>query len=442
MTANPTSSDPTFDLKVTTESASAWGRILTIEFARAHFDAEREKVLRDLRRKITRPGFRKGKVPRELVERDFGARIQTDTLEKLLPVVCSRAIEQEGLDVISPPSVKSLDLDNPEHVRMDVELDVRPTLRIGPLDGVRAERWKAELRDEDVDQALERVREEQAQFIAADHEARDGDFVLVSYVPLDDAGVERASQRVENYPFQLGENQVVAEFESAVRGLSAGDTAKAEVHYGDDHENKELAGKDVTFVLTLKEVKEKRLPELDDEMARDLGLDDLAALRNRVQDDLRRKLDEESERDVREKLVDAILAMNPFEVPNTMVERYLDAVVQDYDERHRRMQVEPDSTKRDEFRNSARPAAERAVRRMLLVEHLQKEHELKATEEDVDKWIERRVEAEDSADSRVRKFFADPERRRRLRSDLSEDKVFEFVKSKAQISEVARPAAS
>ena len=440
MSANPTSSDPTFDLTVTTEKASAWGRILTIEFARTHFDAEREKVLRDLRRQVTRPGFRKGKVPRDLVERDFGARIQADTLEKLLPLVCSRAIEQEGLDVISPPSVKSLDLDHPERVRMDVELDVRPKLNLGPLDTLQAERWKPELRDEDVEQALERVRDEQAQFANVDREARDGDFVLVSYVPLDESGEERTSQRVDNYPFQLGENQVVAEFDEAVRGLSAGDTAKAQVHYAADHDNKELAGKDVAFVLTLKEVKEKRLPNLDDELARDLGLDDLEGLRKRVRDDLARKIEEESERDVREKLVDAMLAAYPFEAPKSMVERYLDAVTQDYDERHRRMQMQPEAEKREEFRNSARPAAERAVRRMLLVEKLQNEHDLKASEEDVDKWIEERVQAEDSKDSRVRKFFADPERRRRLRSDLTEDRVFEFVKGKAQIKEATRPA--
>jgi trigger factor len=440
MSATPTSNDSTFELKVTTETASAWGRILTIEFERTHFEAEREKVLRDLRRRVTRPGFRKGKVPRELVERDFGARIQADTLEKLLPAICSRAIEQEGLDVISAPSVKSLDLDHPEHVRMDVELDVRPTLRVGPLEQLQVKRWKPEVRAEVVDEALERVRDEQAQFATAEREARDGDFVLVSYVPLDESGKERASQKVDNYSFQLGASQVVAEFESAVRGRSAGDSANAAVHYADDHENKELAGKDVAFVLTLNEVKEKRLPDLDDELARDLGLDDLEALQKRVRDDLEKKLDEESERDVREKLVDAILAAHPFEPPRTMVERYLDAVMEDYDERHRRMQMEPDAGKRDEFRNSARPSAERAVRRMLLVEHLQKEHDLRASEEDVDKWIEDRVQAEDSADSRVRRFFSDPERRRRLRSDLTENKVFEFVKGKAQIEEVARPA--
>lgn len=440
MSANSTSSDSGFDLRVTTESASAWGRILTIEFERAHFDAEREKILRQLRKQVTRPGFRKGRVPREIVERDFGARIESDTLEKLLPDVCSRAIEQEGLDVISPPSVKSLDLEHPEFVRLDVELDVRPTLTVGPLDTIQVERWKPELRDEDVQQALERVRDEQAQFEAVERSAQDGDFVLVSYVPLDESGEQRTSQRVENYPFQLGQNQVVSEFESAVRGLSAGNSANATVHYDAEHDNEELAGKDVAFVLTVKEVKEKRLPELDDELARDLGLDDLAGLEKRVREDLEKRLADESERDVREKLVDAMLAANPFEAPKSMVERYLDAVMQDYDERHRRMQVEPEADKRNEFRNSARPGSERAVRRMLLLEHLQKVHELAATEEDVDKWIEERVQAEDSADSRVRKFFADPERRRRLRSDLSEDKVFEFVKSKAQIRETARPA--
>jgi trigger factor len=433
---------PEFELKVTTANSSAWGRILTIEFPRRHFDAERERVLRDLRRRVSRPGFRRGHVPKEILERDFADRIQADALDKLIPEVCSRAIVQEGLDVISVPSVKTLDLDHPERVRMDVELDVRPRFIVGNLEGMRVERWIPEVQESDVAQVLTRLREQNAHFETVQRPAQDGDFVLLSYVPLDASGRERTTQKVENYPFQLGEGQVVPEFEAAARGLAAGATARAEVRYAPDHENPEVAGKLVAFVLTLKEVKEKHLPALDDDLARDLGQENLEALHRWVREDLVRQLAEESERDAREKLVDAILAANPFEVPRSIVARYEEAVLADYDERHRQMRVAVDAEKREQLRTAARPAAERAARRALLIEHVGNVQELQATEEDVDRWIEEKVQARGSEGPRLRAYFQQRERRNRLRNELTEEKVFTFLKGKAQIVEVQRPPAS
>jgi trigger factor len=388
---------------------------------------------------VARPGFRKGKVPRELLERDFGARIQADALEKLIPAVCHQAIEQEGLDAISVPNVKTLDLEHPQMVRLDVELDVRPRLPALHLESLRVEAWKPEVRDADVDSAMERLRHEQAQFVSVQREVRDGDFVVVSYVPLDDTGRERAAMRVENYPFQVGDGQVVAEFESAVRGLVAGQTARANVQYAPEHENKEVAGKLVAFLLTLKDVKEKRLPALDDDLARDLGLDGLDALRQHVRADLAAGLERESERDVREKLVDALLAANPFEAPRSMVERYLEAVVAEVAERHQRLQRPFDAEQRQALRQSARPAAERAARRALLLEHLAAAEQLRAGEEDVDRWIEEKVQADDPEAARLRRFLALPERRRTVQHELTEEKVFAFVKAKAQIVPIPRP---
>ena len=426
------------ELKVRTTQASAWGRILSIEFPRQRFEAERARVLRDLRRQVARPGFRKGKVPLALVERDFAERIRADALEKLIPEITRSAIEQEGLDVISVPNVRTLDLDHPETVRMDVELDVRPQLPPLRPETWRVEAWKPEVRDTDVEQALAALREEHSQYLSVPREARDGDFVVVSYVPVDAAGREQKAQRVENYPFQLGEGQVVVEFEAAVRGLVAGQTARAQVQYAADHDNQEVAGKLVAFVLTLQDVKEKHLPALDDELARDLGLEDFASLRQRVHDDVGRRLAAESDRDLREKLVDAGIAAHPFEVPQSMVERFLDFVVADYEERHRRMRLELASERRDELRQTARPAAERAARRALLVEHLAAAHSLQATPEEVDMWIEEKVQPDGPDAARLRRFFAEPDRRRRLHSDLTEDKVFAFVRSQAQVVEVPR----
>lgn len=426
------------DLKVQTTHAGAWGRILSIEFPRQHFEAARARVLRDLRKRVARPGFRLGKVPLALVERDFAARIRADTLEKLIPEITRRAIAQEGLDVVSVPNVRTLDLDHPETVRMDVELDVRPQLPPLLPETWRVEAWKPEVRDADMEEALMELREEQAQYLSVAREARDGDFVVVSYVPVDAAGQEETAKRVENYPFQLGAGQVVPEFETAVRGLSAGQSASARVQYPEDHDNKEIAGKVVAFVLTLQDVKEKSLPALDDELARDLGLEDLEALRERVRQQVERKLADASARDLRERLVDAAIAAHPFEVPQSMVEPLLDLVVKDAEERHRRLRLEMADDRRQALRQSARPAAERAARRMLLVEQLATTHALQATAEEVDKWIEERVQADGPDAARLRRFFADPERRRRLQSELTDDKVFAFVRSKAQVLEVPR----
>jgi trigger factor len=430
------------DLQVTTTNASRWGRILTIEFPRSELDSERSKALRDLQKRMVRPGFRKGKVPRALVEKEFGDSLQRDALDKLIPQVCSQAIEQENLDIISTPKVKSLDLDHPDTVRLEVELDVRPEIHLAELESLRAERWKPEPADADVDKALEAVRDQRAEYLKVEREAQDGDIVSVSYVPLDDSGNEQSDQRVENYPFQLGEGQVVAEFESAVRGLAAGGTARVEVRYPENHDNPELAGRLVAMILTVNEVKEKRLPELDDELARDLDLENLEELRGRVREDLERRLAQESDRDLEERLVDALIVANPVEPPQSMVDAYLSAVMRDYEERHRQMQMEVDVEKRQEMETQARPAAERAVKRMLLLDELRKKYDLEATEEDVDKWIQERVEAGGDEGSKIRKYFADPERRRRLRGELTDARVFEHVKSKAVISEVPRPSAT
>jgi trigger factor len=428
------------DLRVSTASPSQWGRILSIEVPRERYDAVRQAVVRDLRKRVARPGFRKGHVPAALLEREFADSIHNTTLERFLPDVTGQAIESQSLDVISTPRLRQLVLDDPQTVRLEVAFDVRPTFVLAPLTGLAGRRWTATVGDDHVQRAIESLREEHAQYVQVERECRADDFVQVSYVPLDPDGGEIQDRRVENYPFQVGAGSVVPGFDTAVRGLQPGATAHASVDYPADYADQTLAGRTVAFVLTLVAIKEKRLPEVDDEFARDLGLEDLAALRERVRADLGRRVGEESERDLRESLVDWLVQANPFEAPESMVEQYLAAALADYDQTWRRVGLEPDAGKRQEFAQAARPSAERAVRRALLLESLSKQHDLNVSEEDVDRWIEDRVQASGPGAGDVRAFFADVRRRRRLRSDLTDEKVFEFLKGQAQINEVERPA--
>ncbi len=431
----------TEDLRVTTTESSQWGRVLSIEVPRDRFEATRARVLREVRRQVTRPGFRKGHVPTAIVERDFADRIQSGALEEFIPAVCDQAITRASLDVISSPRVRNLVLDDPEVVRFDVELEVRPQVTLGELEGLSASRPLMPIDDTHVDRALEEIRGGHAQFVAVEREARDGDIVLVSYVPLDEAGQPRTAQRVENQPFELGAHTVVEEFESAVRGRNAGDTAEVSIQYPDDYGDADLAGKRVAFLLTLQAVKEKRLPELDDEFGRDLGAESLADLRTRVRSDLERRSRDESERELRESMVDALIAAHPFEVPASMAERYRDAMWTDYEERARRAGQEVDDEQRQRFQEAMQPVADRAVRRGLLLDAVSEQQHLGASEEDVDRWIDEKVEAGGSGATEVRAFFAERTRRRRLKNELTENKVFEFLQSRANITEVQRTSA-
>ena len=431
----------TTDLEVSTHSPSQWGRVLSIAVPRTRYDAVRAAVARDLRKRVVRPGFRKGHVPAAIVERDFAERIDESALERLIPEACDQAIQREGLEVLSQPRVQNVVLDDPQAVKFDLTLEVRPRFELRPLDGLAATRWKLTLGDEHVDAALGALREEHAQFVDVEREAQDGDLVVVAYVPLDDEGNERDDQRVENYPFRLGAGDIVAEFEAATRGRRAGETAPAQVAYPADHEDPALAGRNVSFRITVRTVKEKRLPELDDDLAREVGVEDLASLRVQVRADLERRAGEESRRDLHESLVDHLLQQNAFEAPQSMVEQYLEYVGKDWEGRQQRLRMPPpDAAQREEFLRAARPAAERVVRRGLLLDQLATQHGIAVSEEDVDKWIEERVLASGSRGAEVRGFFSESGRRRRLRSDLVEDRVFEFLVGNANITEVERTA--
>jgi trigger factor len=432
----------TTDLRISTQSPSQWGRILSIAVPRSRYDAVRSDVARDLRKRVTRPGFRKGHVPAAIVERDFASRIEESTLERIIPEACDQAIRREGLEILSQPRVQNLVLDDPESVRFDVALEIQPRIELRPIDGLKGSRWTAVVADEHLDRALEDLREEQAQLADVEREAQDGDFVVVAYVPLAEDGTERADQRVENYPFRLGAGDVVTEFEAAARGRRVGESARVAIAYPADHEDPTLAGRTVAFQVEVRAVKEKHLPALDDDLARDLGFEDVAALRQRVRTDLERRVGEESQRDLRESLVDHLLRDNVFEAPQSMVEQFLEVVRNDWEERQQRLRMPPpDDAQRQEFLAATRPAAERMVRRGLLLEHVARQYGITVSEEDVDKWIEERVLAGGSRGAELRAFFADGRRRRRLRSDLVEDRVFEFLTSKAEITEVAPTAA-
>jgi trigger factor len=150
------------ELQISTQSPSQWGRVLSIAVPKARYTALRAEVARDIRKRVARPGFRKGHVPAAIVERDFAASIDEGALERLIPAACDQAIQREGLEPLSQPRVHNLVLDDPELVKFDLSLEVRPRFEVGPLDRLAGTRPVATVTDGHIDQALAELREEHA----------------------------------------------------------------------------------------------------------------------------------------------------------------------------------------------------------------------------------------------------------------------------------------
>jgi trigger factor len=409
--------DRTSDLKISIEEPRTWARRLIITVPAERVARERDEVARRLAQRLRLPGFRKGKVPPQVLQRKYGPAIENETVERIVGSAYREALRAEGLQPITQGSVEEVDYKPGEDLTFRVAFEVRPEIPLDRLGGFRLERMRPEVRDEDVDRVIEGLRREHAVWRPIEAAPQNGDAVEVELTELD-----RPEPRPERYRFVLGADQAVPEVEAMVQGLKPGEATEGTVPVTD------AAGaqRDERVGIKLLAVRRPELPALDDEWARSVGdFEGLAALRARIREDLEREADAAAERALRRQLLDRILEANPFEVPNAMVEGYLDGIVQPREG--------ADPARVAEVREAARPAAEETIRRMLVIERVAEMEGLQATPEEVDARVEELASRAGKPVNEVRRQLARSNRLEALANEITEDKVFEYLKGLSTI---------
>ena len=407
-------------------------KVVTVEIARERFGGEKERVLKGLLKEVTLPGFRKGKAPAHIVKQRFDETIRSEALKNILPQAYGHIVEQEKLEPIGDPVFSEVKEEEAGNLVFKMDIEVVPRFELEDYAGVKVDPEPVDVSSEEVENVLKNLQEREAEYVVVDRPAASGDLVTLDYAPigLDDEPDEK--KRVSDYPAQLGVGHLFPEFDAAIAGKPAGFTGRVEIAYPEDYGSEELAGRRVHYQFTVKEVKEKHLPPLDDEFAHSVEekIKDLKGLREDIEKRMRGEKERESKRKREERAIDLILERNPFEVPFTMIERYRKELEAEDDRRRQSMGGPPDldeehTKQRDELFEKV---STRNIKRYFVLERIAEREEIEVSEEEVDGELEKLGEESGRPVEEVRKYFKkESEQLARLKNSLREQKIMEII---------------
>ena len=413
-------------MKVSMEKPAAWSRRLTITVPADAVAREKKDAAQRLSRRVKLPGFRQGKVPAGIMEKRFGPAIEQEAVEKLIGDAYRAALEQENLQPITQGSIDSIDYEPGSDLTFNVELEVRPEIELERLGGFAVVREQPPVGDDQIDEVLQRLREENAVWKPKEGEAPvAGDMASVEITPLDDA-TSAAPSQPRQYQIVIGEGQALPAVEDAIRTLKAGDEEEFDVALPENPDEPEGPTRPHRMRVKMLEVKAPEYPELDDEFAKGLGeFEDLAGLRSRIREDMEKEASREAERGVRMQLVQQVIDANPFEVPQSMVRQYLERVMPEREG--------GDNEQLQEMRTQMSPAAEQALKRMLVLERIAEMESLRATPAELDAKIDELAERMGRGRGEVIGQLRKSGRLDELEQEITEDKVFAYLKSLSDI---------
>lgn len=425
-------------MKVEVTDVEPCKRRVAVEAPLEMVDKEWEQAYGRVQKQARLPGFRKGHVPRSLVKVHFKEEVRREVAEHLIPEVYKQALTEAQLDPVNEPDIQDLQLEEGSPLSFVAVVEIKPDIALAEYTGIDVEHAPTTITGERVDETLEHMREQQAEFRAVERAAAPGDLVIVDYT-LNVEGQEPTSQT--GYAFVIGDGSVMKEIDEAAAGMNAGEEREVGFRLPDDHRREELRGKSGTATLKVVEVKEKVLPALDDELAKSLGqFDDLAALRAEVQRQLETRQAAEDQHALEDKVVDALISRHEFGVPDSLVMRQIAHQVEHARERMRRQGLDPDRLPWDyqKLIGELRPGAERAVRRALLLEAVADRENLAPTDADVDAEVEKIAQAGQRPAPAVRRMMEKSGDLDALRRGLRERMTLQFLIDRAQV----RPAAA
>ena len=367
---------------------------LSIEIPAEVVDASIARVTRSYAKSARVPGFRPGKVPATVARQRFKEQILQDVARELVPKAVDEALHERGVEPVDSPDVNDFAIDEGKPLTFMATFETVPEFEVGDLAAILVQQPAADLAPDALSTALEQLRERAARFEPLDaRPAADGD-TLVADIERKDATGE--SDKHEQVSLVIGGPGNPPGFDANLVGMAAGDTKTFAIHFPDDYAVPQLAGTDVTYTVQARELRQRVLPELDDEFAKDVGdFDSLEALRTRVEADLRQESAANAQRAVRNSLLSQLAQRIPFELPVSLVEREMDRRVEEFARRLMEQGVDPRKAGMDwnEFRESQRQAARDAVGGAIALDQLARRDQVTVEPDAVTSEMARMAEA-------------------------------------------------
>lgn len=420
------------------ETLGSLQRKLNIVVPMAEIETEVESRLKRLSRTVKLAGFRPGKVPFKVVAQQFGPQVRQEVLGDTLQKSFGDAVNQQNLRVAGYPKFDAAPPgEGAAEFSYSATFEVYPEVVVGDVAKAVVKRAKLEVGESDVDKTLEIMRKQRVSYEAADRAAAEGDRVTMDYVGTID-GVEFAGGKAQDQSIVLGQGRFLPEFEKALPGLKAGDSKSFELKFPDDYAGKEVAGKTAVFAVTVKAVAAAKLPEIDAEFAKSLGVadGDIAKMRAEVRGNLEREVAARTKARTKERVMDALMEVTQIEVPKALVEMEIERLQQmaRQDLAARGIPVGDNvPLPADMFEKNA----QRRVTLGLILGEVVRGQNLAAKPEQVKAAVEEQAQSYERPEEVVKWFYSSPERLREIEGMVLEENVVAWVLGKAKVEDDA-----
>lgn len=412
---------------------------LTIEVAAEELEKAIESAYRKNKNKISVPGFRKGKVPRQMIEKMYGKAVfYEDAANELIPTAYEKALDECEETIVSSPKIEVTQIEAGKPFIFTAEVALKPEVKLGKYKGVKVPKAETEVSEEEVNAAVEKERESNARTVSIEDRAvKDGDITTLDFEGFVD-GVAFEGGKGENYPLTIGSGAFIPGFEEQLVGAEIGKEVEVNVTFPEEYQAKELAGKAAVFKCTVKEIKEKQLPELDDEFASEVSEFETLA---EYKEDVKKKLTEQKEKDAKnakeEAAIKAVVEDSDMEIPEPMIETQQRQMV---DEFAQRLSMQGLSLEQyfqftglttEKMLEQVKPQAENRIKSRLVLEAVVAKEGIEPTEEEVEEELKTIGEAYQMELDKVKELL-DEKAMKQIKEDMAVRKAADFVVENAK----------
>lgn len=411
---------------------------LTIEVSAEELDAAIEKAYQKNKNKLTVPGFRKGKVPRKMIENMYGKEVfYEDAANEIIPDAYDKAYDECEEDIVSSPEIEVVQIEAGKPFIFTATVALKPEIKLGKYKGVKIDKISVDVTDEEVNAFIEKERENSARTVSVERPVQDKDETVIDFEGFVD-GVAFAGGKGENYPLTIGSGAFIPGFEDQLIGAEIGKEVEVKVTFPADYHAEDLAGKEAVFKCTVKEIKEKELPELDDEFAAEVSeYETFAEYKAATVKNLQDKKVEDAKDKKEDAVIEAIVKASEIEIPVAMLDTQKRQMIQDFAQSMQAQGITFEQYMQftgltpEKLMEQVEPNAKKRIESRLVLEAVVKAEGIEASAEDVEKEIARIAESYQMEIEKVNELL-DDKAKKQIKDDLAIQKAVEFVVANAK----------
>lgn len=426
-------------MKVTVENLEKGKVAMEIEVDAASVDKAVQKAYLEVRSKVSIPGFRKGKVPKQIIEARYGKDfLMNEALEELVTKAYVEALQQEEIEAIDRPELEIINYKEGENLVFKAVVPTPPEVELGEYKGIEVKKEEHSFDPEQVDKQLQVYRERLSELVPSGEEAKMGDFAVLDFEGFID-GVPFEGGKAENYQLELGSGRFIPGFEAQIVGMNIGDEKEISVQFPEDYHSEEFAGKPAVFKVKLKELKKKVLPELNDELAKKVSdFATLEELKNDIENKLKAIAQDRTEKEFRSKVIEAVVENASVEIPEVMVEQKAEDLIKEFAQNIQQQGMSFEqylsfaNTTPEKMKEEIKPEAKNAVKADLVLKAIAKKEGFTVSEEELSEQLTQLGSRYNQEPEKLRQFMEMQGTLREFKDAILADKTVDFIVKEAK----------